>query len=297
MGGRSVTASYEEAVKDCETKVALIVAECRRNNQKYSDPHFDLSDNECCLVPLSAEPEVSTAGNVSPSENVITYNVIKRGVSKGGLIKWDEPQFRKAEELVLVDLCVKRVGDIFDNPKFFVDGGARVKDTRQGGESDCWLISALGSLCVDEECPQLIERICPEKARDEKVGVYGFVFNRDGEWISEIIDDKLYLSVPDYDDCDYMERSIWERSHNRLDPAATREEYRKTFQRSSDALFHSSCAHPDETWVPLLEKAFAKAHGDYTAIGRGYTGYGRYPIPRETESLLTVSFVERESKT
>jgi hypothetical protein len=33
--------------------------------------------------------------------------------------------------------------------------------------------------------------------------------------------------------------------------------YRKTFQRNSDALFYPSCAHPDETLVPLIGKAFS----------------------------------------
>lgn len=45
-------------------------------------------------------------------------------------------------------------------------------------------------------------------ARDEQVGVYGFVFHRDGEWFSEIIDDKLYLKRPDYDES-FIERMIW----------------------------------------------------------------------------------------
>lgn len=52
----------------------------------------------------------------------------------------------------------------------------------------------------------LIDRICVE--RDEQVGVYGFVFHRDGEWFSEIIDDKLYLKRPDYDES-FIERMIW----------------------------------------------------------------------------------------
>jgi hypothetical protein len=145
---------------------------------------------------------------------------------------------------------------------------------RQGAEGDCWFISSLGSLCVNEEVPYLIEKICPATCRDEKVGVYGFVFSRDGEWISEVIDDKLYLKAPDYDDCSDERRSVWDSSHSRLDPEVSRKLWRKTFQSNSDALFYASCAHPQETWVPLLEKAFAKAHGDFNAIDGGWPGEG-----------------------
>jgi hypothetical protein len=40
--GQNAVASYQEAVKICERKVAKIVQECRRLNQKYRDPHFDI---------------------------------------------------------------------------------------------------------------------------------------------------------------------------------------------------------------------------------------------------------------
>src|SRR5437763_11531812 len=39
---QSVTESFEEAVATCKAKVEKIVAECKRVNQKYRDPHFDV---------------------------------------------------------------------------------------------------------------------------------------------------------------------------------------------------------------------------------------------------------------
>jgi hypothetical protein len=77
------------------------------------------------------------------------------------------------------------VGEIFDEPKFYIDGPT-ANDVRQGRDGDCWLMAAL---CTLSNKPGLIERVCV--ARNEDVGVYGFVFHRDGEWISEIIDDKV----------------------------------------------------------------------------------------------------------
>jgi len=40
--GVNALASYEEARESCCRKVAKIVKECRRLNQKYRDPHFDI---------------------------------------------------------------------------------------------------------------------------------------------------------------------------------------------------------------------------------------------------------------
>jgi hypothetical protein len=40
--GVNALASYEQAVESCRNKVAKIVKECRRLNQKYRDPHFDI---------------------------------------------------------------------------------------------------------------------------------------------------------------------------------------------------------------------------------------------------------------
>ena len=40
--GENAVASFEEAVETCKKKVQKISQECRRVNQKYRDPHFDI---------------------------------------------------------------------------------------------------------------------------------------------------------------------------------------------------------------------------------------------------------------
>lgn len=69
-----------------------------------------------------------------------------------------------------------REQDIFEKPQFFIEG-ATASDVRQGKEGDCWFMSALCTLSNKEG---LLESVCV--ARDEKVGVYGFVFHR-GQYI------------------------------------------------------------------------------------------------------------------
>lgn len=158
---------------------------------------------------------------------------------------------------------VKRVTEIFENPQFFVNG-PKASDVRQGHDGDCWLMAAL---CTMGNKTGLIERICV--AQNEKIGIYGFVFYRDGEWQQCIVDDKLYLRAADYDES-IDERPLWD-DINRTD---TEEEYRRVWQTGSRALYFAQCVDPNETWLPLLEKAFAKAHGDFSAIEGGFVGEG-----------------------
>lgn len=60
--------------------------------------------------------------------------------------------------------------DIFEKPQFFINGPT-AGDVRQGAAGDCWFLAALCTLS-----DELINRICV--ARNEQVGVYGFVFYR-----------------------------------------------------------------------------------------------------------------------
>lgn len=55
----------------------------------------------------------------------------------------------------------------------FLHEGPTASDVRQGFNGDCWFLAALCTLCNKKD---LIERVCV--ARDESVGVYGFVFHR-----------------------------------------------------------------------------------------------------------------------
>lgn len=165
----------------------------------------------------------------------------------------------------------KRVNQIFDDPQFFVDG-IDANDICQGSVGDCWFLAGIAAL---SGMNGLLERICV--ARDEQCGVYGFCFFRDGEWISVTVDDKLFVrhdeassqwrvTVKDGEDppwCYRPDQLLTERM-----PKEIADSHRK----SSKNLYFSSCRDPKETWLPLLEKAYAKAHGSYQAIEGGLAG-------------------------
>jgi hypothetical protein len=139
----------------------------------------------------------------------------------------------------------------------------------QGSLGNCWVIAALVSVAAK---PGLMQRLCV--ARDEAVGVYGFVFFRDGTWIPEIVDDRLFIHVSDGDDL-FVGKYVDERqTRSTFNNSNDITKLRESLQKGGGALYFSRCRESQDTWLPLIEKAFAKAHGDYGSLHGGWVGEG-----------------------
>ncbi|SJL03409.1 uncharacterized protein ARMOST_06763 [Armillaria ostoyae] len=150
---------------------------------------------------------------------------------------------------------VLRVTQIFDNPQFFIDG-ASSNDIVQGAIGDCWFVSALAAVCTSQG---LVEKFCV--ARDEKVGVYGFIFFRDTKWVDVVIDDLVFTSIPKFEELSNAEKQLYHR-----DKAL----YNRSSRKGSATLYFARSGTDGETWVPLIEKAYAKLHGSYGALSGGW---------------------------
>ncbi|KAK3368666.1 hypothetical protein B0H63DRAFT_79367 [Podospora didyma] len=231
-----LTAGYERAAEECRRKVKKIIQECRRVNMRYRDPGWDIDwdlkmEKGHCLNSLGkAKYEVTSSAMRNPN--------------------------------AVVPKAIKRVHEIFEKPTFMADLSG--SDVKQGSLGDCWLMASLSGLANVQDG---IKRICVEY--DTRIGIYGFVFYRDGEWIYSIVDDKLYLKSPCWDSPS-LQRDLLQQ----IDREDVERVYRKTYQTGSKSLFFAQNKNQNETWVPLIEKAYAKAHGDYASLSGGWIGEG-----------------------
>ncbi|KAI0128978.1 hypothetical protein BJ170DRAFT_356019 [Xylariales sp. AK1849] len=232
-----LSAGYDRAAEECRRKVKKIIQECRRVNTRYRDPGWDV-DWDLKMV----------------KGNCLNYLGSNRFDIAG-------PRLSSS---TAVPKSVKRVHEIFDRPTFMktTDGC----DVKQGSLGDCWLIASLSALANVEDG---IKRICVEY--DTRIGIYGFVFWRDGEWVYSIVDDKLYLTSPNWDSPS-LQRDLLNQIDRESEDAE--QVYRRTYQTGSKALFFGSNKDQNETWLPLMEKAYAKVHGDFSSLTGGWIGEG-----------------------
>ncbi|KAJ6629852.1 hypothetical protein B0H10DRAFT_1903736 [Mycena sp. CBHHK59/15] len=167
---------------------------------------------------------------------------------------------------------VQRVSELFENPQFFV-GGPYSNEIIQGQKcSNCWFVSALASTSTVKG---LVEKICV--ARDEQVGVYGFVFWRDMRWVSVIVDDLLYTSVPRFEELSLAEKALFQND---------KDKYNASARKGSKTLYFAKCGTVGETWVPLIEKAYAKLHGDYGSFLRTFIHQGTEDLTGGVSSFI-----------
>jgi calpain-15 len=157
-------------------------------------------------------------------------------------IKFSDPEFKPCWESMVGNppsaehaqswrqLKWARADDILGSGQYEVFRDIEPNDIHQGEIGDCYFLSALSSLA---EHPDLIKRLFDTQEVNQS-GVYAVWLNIDGMWREFILDD--YFPV------------------------------RQTERGVSFAFTKTS---EEELWPMLLEKAYAKAYGNYDKIVGG----------------------------
>ncbi|XP_076827088.1 uncharacterized protein LOC143473820 isoform X4 [Brachyhypopomus gauderio] len=123
----------------------------------------------------------------------------------------------------------KRPSELVKDPCLVVDGESRF-DFSQGHLGNCWFLAAIGAITFRKD---IMNEVVPQDQSFGKdyAGIFHFRFWRSGQWTDVVIDDKL--------------------------PTV------------SEKLIFVNCKTHNEFWPALLEKAYAKVCGSYSAMKGG----------------------------
>ena len=178
----------------------------------------------------------------------------------------------------------KKARNINFKPTFIFDGTSSM-DIFQGGLGDCWFLCALQQIVENEKAMEQI--LCKEFQSNSFEpqrynGQFKFKFNKFGEWVEVIIDDRLPCEIQEVEGV-----NIWlpKNAHLALQACDKNEDLDCQFDYESEKL---------EFWPLLLEKAFAQFCGSYHRIDGGFAfeafsylcgSVGRYSNREEFKSL------------
>lgn len=135
----------------------------------------------------------------------------------------------------------RRPKEINADAKFIVAGTTRY-DLNQGDLSNCWFIAATACLATTHR--QLFEWCVPKDQEFDKnyAGIFHFNFWHFGSWVEIIIDDRL----------------------------PCREVRKEGGGKEIELVYGRNDLEPNEFWVPLFEKAYAKLNGCYENLNGGF---------------------------
>ena len=140
------------------------------------------------------------------------------------------------------DITWKRVGDVYENATLWGQQGIRPDDVRQGLLGNCWFLASASAIA---EKPARMEQVFLNLESElNEAGIYGVNLNGLGVPYTVIVDDRIPTI------------KSWAKG--------------KEVDRSP----FTALAKDGSIWMTILEKAFAKTHGNYLHIEGGDTRMG-----------------------
>mmetsp|Transcript_25204 Transcript_25204/g.54628 ORF Transcript_25204/g.54628 Transcript_25204/m.54628 type:complete len:503 (-) Transcript_25204:333-1841(-) len=148
-----------------------------------------------------------------------------------------DPAHPPRDHVSLDKITWARLTDMAEAPSVFV-GGAQPGDMVQGALRHAWLLSALAALSTSTQTHDgeaSIRSLFESPERFEECisyGVFGVRVFKEEKWRVVLVDDRVPLV--------------------------------------DGAPHYAHCRDPNELWLPIIEKAYAKAHGCYANLNDGH---------------------------
>ena len=160
----------------------------------------------------------------------------------------------REETLVHTDAAKSLTWKRFAPPRFKFARRTSSADIRQGSVGDCWFLSALAVIAERDDLLDSVVGFSLKFASVmENFGSYFVRLFLGGRWRAIVVDDALPVK-PKKDD-----------------------EYSPAFSRAAN----------NQTWVSIVEKAYAKAHGSYAAISGGYVAEGLHDLTGSATEMIS----------
>ncbi|KAL8024927.1 putative WW domain, parvalbumin, EF-hand domain pair, peptidase C2, calpain family [Plasmopara halstedii] len=192
-----------------------------------------------CTTDIDGAAAMCKAGANIPSKGGSQHQAKVLGLLQHGKIRWERPIYASNDEadksLMLNDEDECSTDNVFaSNATLFADG-ASSGDVIQGNLGDCWFLSALSVVATRSD---ILEQNFWRKDLYKSRGLFVCRFMKNFVWNYILIDDRL----PVFGFSDFKEGKP----------------------------YFARCRNPNELWVSLLEKAYAKLHGSYEALTGGF---------------------------
>ncbi|OQS03518.1 cysteine protease family C02 [Thraustotheca clavata] len=216
-------------------KVTKLVKSC--DGHIYCDP---------CFGPNATDSFGAFAlckfGDVIPSKGGSQHQAKVLKLLKEDKLRWERPRYASSKCNVLENDDTENESPVAnDEPVFceqgelFRDGLVSSGDVIQGNLGDCWFLGAISVLATRSD---LLAEVFWREDQYKNHGLFVCRFMKDFSWHYVIIDDRI---------------PVFGYTNNRAGKP-----------------FFARCSDPNELWVPLIEKAYAKLHASYEALIGGY---------------------------